>query len=134
MLERRHWFGLQKGGSVWEHLVYTNMRLLAHLTFQDISEMPNGHHQLLTNKVAKIWSPHSKALLTSLDTQEMQTSDDTLQPKELFPLAPNSSTGASGPIDHRIEEYNYCTPLEKHLNNLMKEVEMKETEAMKLRC
>ena len=22
MLKRRHWFGLQKSGSVWEHLVY----------------------------------------------------------------------------------------------------------------
>ena len=64
----------------------------------------------------------------------MQTSNSTLQPKELFPLAPNSSASACGPIDHRIEEYNYCTPLEKHLNNLMNEVEMKETESMKLRC
>ena len=96
--------------------------------------MPIGHCQLLINKVAKIWSPHSKALLTSLDTQEMQTSDGTLQPKDLFPLAPNSSTSACGPIDHRIEEYNYCTPFEKHLNNLMNEVEMKETKATKLRC
>ena len=85
---------------------YTNMRSLVHLTFQDIAEIPIGHHQLLINEVAKIGSQHSKALLTSLDTQEMQTSDGTLQPKELFPLAPNSSTSACGPIDHRIEEYN----------------------------
>ena len=48
---------------------YTNTRSLVHLTFQDIAEMPIGHCQLLINEVAKIQSPHSKALLTSLDTQ-----------------------------------------------------------------
>ena len=51
---------LQKG--------YTNTRTLAHLTFQDIPEIPIGHKRLLINEVTKIRSPHSKGLLTSLDT------------------------------------------------------------------
>ena len=51
---------LQKG--------YTNTRMLAHLTFQDIPEIPIGHKQLLINEVTKIRSPYSKGLLTSLDT------------------------------------------------------------------
>ena len=57
---------------------YTNMRMLAHLTFQDIPEIPIGHKQLLINEVTKIRTPHSKGLLTSLDTQTMQCDSATL--------------------------------------------------------
>ena len=51
---------------------FNNTRLLAHLTYQDIPELPIGHKRLLINEVTKIRSPHSKSLLTSLDTQSMQ--------------------------------------------------------------
>ena len=52
--------------------------MLAHLTFQEIPEIPIGHKQLLINKVTKIRTPHSKGLLTLLDTQTMQCDSATL--------------------------------------------------------
>ena len=67
---------------------FTNTKVLAHLTYQDIYELPIGHCRLLINEVSKIRSPHSKALLSSLDAQELQIIQghiDRLQPKELFP-------------------------------------------------
>ena len=99
---------------------FTNTKVLAHLTYQDIYELPIGHHRLLINKVSKIRSPHSKALLSSLDAQELQIiqgQSDRLQPKELFPSTPTTLTGPTGPcVDPRINEYNYSTPMDKHLN------------------
>ena len=99
---------------------FTNTKVLAHLTYQDIYELPIGHRRLLINEVSKIHSPHSKALLSSLDAQELQIiqgHSDCLQPKELFPSTPRSSTNSAGAcVDPRIDEYNYSTPMDKHLN------------------
>ena len=36
---------------------YTNTRVLAHLTLQDISELPIGHKRLLINEVNKYGHP-----------------------------------------------------------------------------
>ena len=117
---------LQKG--------YTNMRMLAHLTFQDIPEIPIGHKRLLINEVTKIRSPHSKGLLTSLDTQTMQCDSATLsltnqwhnktnlEPKELFPDSPQ---GVSN--DDYLEAYKYASPMEKHLNRVREDIEKKNS-------
>ena len=73
---------------------YSNTRVLAHLTLPDIAELPIGHRRLLINEVNKIWSPHSKALLTSIDSQELQTAGtESLWPKELFPCDHSDSSG-----------------------------------------
>ena len=50
---------------------FSNVRLLAHLTYQDIVELPVGHRRLLINEVSKIRSPHSKGLLAALDVDTM---------------------------------------------------------------
>ena len=107
---------------------FSNTRLLAHLTFQDVLELPVGHRRLLINEVTKIRSPHSKALLTSLDVNNMQSDGSSgtgvvqalLQPKELFPQTP------AKPKDPLIESYTYMTPMQKHLKTLQREVEEKE--------
>ena len=107
---------------------FSNTRLLAHLTFQDVLELPVGHRRLLINEVTKIRSPHSKALLTSLDVNNMQSDGSSgtgvvqalLQPKELFPQTP------AKPKDPLIESYTYMTPMQKHLKTLQREVEDKE--------
>ena len=120
---------------------YTNTQVLAHLTLQDISELPIGHKRLLINEVNKIWSPHSKALLTALDCLEWQTSGaNQLQPKELFPNASIDSHGepSSAPVparvDRRIFEYEYSTPMDKHLNCILDDIEIKETEITKVKA
>ena len=106
--------------------------MLAHLTLQDISELPIGPKRLLINEVNKIRSPHSKALLTAMDCQELQTSGkNALQPKELFPNSiidsrNEPSSGAtqsamSPTVDRRIVEYQYSTPMDKHLNHILNE-------------
>ena len=122
---------------------YTNTRVLAHLTLQDISELPIGHKRLLINEVNKIRSPHSKALLTALDCQELQTSGaNPLQPKELFPNATcsidshgePSSAPVPATVDWRIFEYEYSTPMDKHLNRILDDIEIKETEITKVKA
>ena len=61
---------------------YSNTRVLAHLTLPDIAELPIGHRRLLINEVNKIRSPHSKALLTAIDSQELQTAGtESLRPR-----------------------------------------------------
>ena len=117
---------------------FTNTKVLAHLTYQDIYELPIGHRRLLINEVSKIRSPHSKALLSSLDAQELQIiqgHSDRLQPKELFPSTPHSSTSSAGAcVDPRIYEYYYSTPMDKHLNRVLTDIEAKDVEIAKLRC
>ena len=120
---------------------YTNTQVLAHLTLQDISELPIGHRRLLINEVNKIRSPHSKPLLTALDCQELQTSGtNSLQPKELFPNSTTNSpneppSGAvSATVDWRIVEYQYSTPMDKHLNCILNDIEIKDTEIAKVRA
>ena len=115
--------------------------MLAHLTLQDISELPIGHRRLLINEVNKIRSPHSKALLTALDCQELQTSGtNSLQPKELFPNSTTNScneppSGAvSATVDRRIVEYQYSTPMDKHLNRILNDIEIKDMEIAKVRA
>ena len=114
---------------------FTNTKVLAHLMYQDIYELPIGHHRLLINEVSKI---HSKALLSSLDAQELQIiqgQSDRLQPKELFPSTRTTSTGPAGPcVDPRIDEYNYSTPMDKHLNRVLNVIEAKDIEIAKLWC
>ena len=120
---------------------FTNTRILVHLTLQDISELPIGCGRLLINEVNKIWSPHTKALLTALDCQELQTSGtNSLQLKELFPCnstdsldVPHSAT-VSATVDLRIIEYQYSTPMDKHLNRILNDIEIKETEITKVKA
>ena len=118
---------------------YSNTRVLAHLTLPDISELPIGHRRLLINEVNKIWSPHSKALLTAIDSQELQTAGtESLRPKELFPRDHSDSSGTLDTvdwekIDPRIEEYQYSSPMDKHLNSILNDIEMKDNEITKLR-
>ena len=114
---------------------FNNTRLLAHLTYQDIPELPIGHKRLLINEVTKIRSPHSKSLLTSLDTQSMQCfsatgtderttrslphNQDSLSRKELFPdIVPEE--------DEFIQKYEYASPMEKHLRHVISQIESKE--------
>ena len=116
---------------------FNNTRLLAHLTYQDIPELPIGHKRLLINEVTKIRSPHSKSLLTSLNTQSMQClaatgtderttrslphNHDSLSRKELFPdIVPEE--------DEFIQKYEYASPMEKHLRRILAQIESKETE------
>ena len=111
---------------------FSNTRLLAHLTSQDVLELPVGHRRILVNEVTKIRSPHSKALLTALDLQEMQTtgsplSQTNLPPKELFPETP------AKPKDPLIEAYTYMTPLQKHLATLQHDIDAKEHEMEKVK-
>ena len=117
---------------------FTNTKVLAHLTYQDIYELPIGHRRLLINEVSKIRSPHSKALLSSIDAQELQIiqgQSDHLQPRELFPSTPTTSTGPACPgVDPRIDDYHYSTPMDKHLNRVMNDIETKDVEITKLRC
>ena len=118
---------------------YSNTRVLAHLTLPDIAELPIGHRRLLINEVKKIRSTHSKALLTAIDSQELQTAGtESLQPKELFPHDHSDSSGTLDTvdwekIDPRIEEYQYSSPMDKHLNRILNGVEMKDNEITKLR-
>ena len=51
---------------------FTNTRVLMHLTYNDLEQLPVGHRRLLLNEVSKMRSPHSKALLNSLDAQALQ--------------------------------------------------------------
>ena len=87
----------------------------------------------------KIRSPHSKALLTAIDSQELQTAGiESLQPKELFPHNHSDSSGTLDTvdwekIDRRIEEYQYSSPMDKHLNHILNDFEMKDNEITKLR-
>ena len=117
---------------------FTNTKVLAHLTYQDIYELPIGHRRLLINEVSKIRSPHSKALLSSIDAQELQIiqgQTDHLQPRELFPSTPTTSAGPACPgVDPRIDDYHYSTPMDKHLNRVMNDIETKDVEITKLRC
>ena len=82
-------------------------KLLAHLTFQDIMELPIGHRRLLINEVSKIRSPHSKALLTALDANTIQGASSFLQPKELFPTCKTPKDACTK--DPKIESYTYMT-------------------------
>ena len=102
---------------------FSNTKLLAHLTFQDILELPIGHRRLLINEVSKIRSPHSKALLTALDANNLQ---GVLQPKELFPTCKTPKNAGTCAKDPKIESYTYMTPLQKHLNTLQCDIESKE--------
>ena len=123
---------LQKG--------YSNTKMLAHLTFQDIPEVPIGHKRLLINEVTKIRSPHSKSLLTSLNTQTMQCDSATLsltsqwqnktnlEPKELFPDSPQCVSN-----DDYLETYKYASPMEKHLDHVREDIEKKELEIESLK-
>ena len=110
---------------------FSNTRLLAHLTFQDVLELPIGHRRLLINEVTKIRSPHSKSLLTALDVQNIQSDGSAaginLQPKQLFPKTP------AKPKDPLIESYTYMTPMQKHLNTLQGDIEIKEQEMEKIK-
>ena len=63
---------------------YSNTRVLAHLTLPDIAELPIGHRRLLINEVNKIWSPHSKALLTAIDSPELQTAGNESQNQKSY--------------------------------------------------
>ena len=117
---------------------FTNTKVLAHLMYQDIYELPIGHRRLLINEVSKIRSPHSKALLSYLDAQELQIiqgQSDHLQPRELFPSTLTTSAGPACPgVDPRIDGYHYSTPMDKHLNRVMNDIETKDVEITKLRC
>ena len=117
---------------------FTNTKVLAHLTYQDIYELPIGHHRLLINEVSKIRSPHSKVLLSSIDAQELQIiqgQTDHLQLRELFPSTLTTSAGPACPgVDPRIDDYHYSTPMDKHLNRVMNDIETKDVEITKLRC
>ena len=111
---------------------FSNTRLLAHLTFQDVMELPIGHRRLLINEVTKLRSPHSKGLLTALDAHNIQSDcspsgNTVLEPKELFPKTP------AKPKDQRIESYTYMTPMQKHLNTLQRNIELKEQEMEKVK-
>ena len=71
----------------------------------------------------------------------MQTSGaNALQPKELFPNASIDShrEPSSGPVsatvDWRIVEYKYSTPMDKHLNRILDDIEIKETEITKVKA
>ena len=66
----------------------------SHLTLPDIAELPIGHRRLLINEVNKIQSPLSKALLTAIDSQELQTAGtESLWLKQLFPHDHSDSSG-----------------------------------------
>ena len=86
----------------------------------------------------KIRSPHSKALLTAIDSQELQTAGtESLWPKELFPCDHSNSSGTLDTedwekIDPRIEEYQYSSPMDKHLNRIFNGVEMKDNKITNL--
>ena len=87
--------------------------------------------------MTKIRSPHSKSLLTSLDTQSMQCisatatqhgtirslphSQNALSPKELFPDIVREE-------DEFIQNYEYASPMEKHLRHILDQIESKESE------
>ena len=127
---------------------FNNTRVLKHLTYDDLHQLPVGHRRLLLNEVSKIRSPHSKALLTSLDAQALQINTlsrtvsesspiprvhnpvfpdlqpKTLQPKTLFPSTPSQNSET----DLRIKSYSYCSPMEKHLNRILKDVDAKQKE------
>ena len=76
--------------------------------------------------------------MTTIDSQELQTAGtESLRPKELFPRDHSDSSGtldtvAWEKIDLRIEEYQYSSPMDKHLNRILNDVEMKENEITKL--
>ena len=76
-----------------------------------------------------------------MDCQELQTSGaNQLQPKELFPNASIDSHGepSSAPVparvDRRMFEYEYSTPMDKHLNRILDDIEIKETEITKVKA
>ena len=113
---------------------FSNTKLLAHLTYQDMSELPVGHRRLLINEVSKIWSPHSKGLLAALDVDTMSTfstpkSHNIFGPKELFPLKQNQVEP-----NPKIDNYTYLTPMNKHLSAVQNDIESKEVEIQKQKC
>ena len=113
---------------------FSNTKLLAHLTYQDISELPVGHRRLLINEVSKIRSPHSKGLLAALDLDTMSTfstpkSQNIFGPKELFPLNQNQLEPNT-----KINNYTYLTPMDKHLSSVQNDIESKEVEIQKQKC
>ena len=110
---------------------FSNTKPLAHLTYQDISELPVGHRRLLINEVSKIRSPHSKGLLAALDVDTMCTfstpkSHNIFGPKELFPLKQNQLEPNT-----KIDNYTYLTPMDKHLSSVQNDMESKEVEIQK---
>ena len=69
------------------------------------------------------------------ELQIIQGQNDHLQPRELFPSTPTTSTGPACPgVDPRIDDYHYSTPMDKHLNRVMNDIETKDVEITKLRC
>ena len=116
---------------------FNNTRVLRHLIYDDLDQIPIGHRRLLLNEVSKIHSPHSKALLTSLDAQSIQVNKhasnphsvsamptSSLQPKSLFPLTPTNNPENKS----HINAYSYTSPMEKHLNRILKDVNSKQKE------
>ena len=113
---------------------FSNTKLLAHSTYQDISELPVGHRRLLINEVSKIRSPHCKGLLAALDVDTMCTlstpkSHNIFGPKELFPLKQNQLEPNT-----KINNYTYLTPMDKHLSSVQNDIESKEVEIQKQKC
>ena len=113
---------------------FSNTKLLAYLTFQDISELPVGHRRLLINEVSKIRSPHSKGLLAALDVDTICTfstpkSHNIFGPKELFDLKQNQLEPNT-----KIDNYTYLTQMDKHLSSVQNDIESKEVEIQKQKC
>ena len=112
---------------------FSNTKLLAHLTYQDVSELPVGHRRLLINEVSKIRSPHSKGLLAALDVDTIHNSSrrehSIFEPKELFPLMLKN-------LQHnpRIDSYTYMTLMDNHLTRVQDDIECKEVEIQKQKC
>ena len=110
---------------------FSNTKLLAHLTYQDVSELPVGHRKLLINEVSKIRSPHSKGLLAALDIDTMHNNSTPrkhtiFEPKELFPL-----TSKHIQDNPKIDSYTYMTPMDKHLTRIQDDIKSKEVEIQK---
>ena len=120
---------------------FTNTRVLAHLTYEDIMDIPIGPRRLLINEVTKIRSPHSKSLLACLDAQTIQnqtsnlsdpaTGERQLGRKELFPTPSTPETQRV--VDPQIESHHYSSPMEKHLAKLFVDIESKQGEIEKFR-
>ena len=112
---------------------FSNTKLLAHLTYQDISELPVGHRRLLINEVSKIRSLHSKGLLAALDVDTSTfftpKSHNIFGPKELFLLKQNQVEP-----NPKIDNYTYLTPMDKHLSAVQNDIESKEVEIQKQKC
>ena len=132
---------------------FSTTRTLAHLTLEDIPEIPMGLRCLLIHEVTKLRSPHNRHLMYHKDlatansireqhiisdspiviSEDHTSKSSVLRPKQLFPSNtshPQDNLGESG---FALTAYEYQSPMEKHLSKLLVEISEKDIEIEKIK-